>query len=45
MATPTDGYRATCGHLDTFGYFARTVCRRCARRGHAEATGKRKPQR
>lgn len=39
--TPQE-FRAICGHRDTLGYFAGTVCARCARRGHAAATGKRR---
>lgn len=30
--------RATCGHADDFGYFAGTVCGRCAKRNHRRAT-------
>ena len=35
-----DQARATCGHIDLLGYFSGTVCGRCAREGHARATGK-----
>ena len=31
---------AACGHEDILGYFAGTVCRPCADKGHAKATGK-----
>jgi hypothetical protein len=28
---------ASCGHEDSFGYFAGTVCGRCAKRNHRRA--------
>jgi hypothetical protein len=31
--------KATCGHEDTLGYFANTVCRQCAKNGHKKAMG------
>lgn len=31
---------ATCGHEDALGYFAGTVCKNCARKGHKKAMGK-----
>lgn len=31
---------ATCGHEDTLGYLAGTVCGNCAKEGHANATGR-----
>ena len=31
---------ATCGHEDSLGYFANTVCGKCARDGHHKAVGK-----
>lgn len=32
--------KATCGHVDPLGYFAGTVCGKCAKAGHAKAVGK-----
>jgi len=32
--------KATCGHTDALGYFAGTVCGKCARANHAKAVGK-----
>ena len=31
---------AKCGHEDMLGYFAGTVCGKCARKGHKKAMGK-----
>jgi len=31
---------ATCGHEDALGYFAGTVCGKCARKAHKKAMGK-----
>lgn len=31
---------ATCGHEDSLGYFANTVCGKCARYNHKKALGK-----
>ena len=31
---------AKCGHEDALGYFAGTVCGKCARKGHKKAMGK-----
>jgi len=28
---------ATCGHEDSLGYFANTVCGKCAKRNHRKA--------
>lgn len=32
--------KATCGHEDNLGYFANTVCAKCAKAGHKKAVGK-----
>jgi hypothetical protein len=32
--------KATCGHEDPMGYFAGTVCKSCARKGHSKAMGR-----
>jgi hypothetical protein len=29
--------KATCGHEDTLGYFANTVCAKCAKANHKKA--------
>lgn len=31
---------AKCGHEDSLGYFAGTVCGKCARKAHKKAMGK-----
>jgi hypothetical protein len=31
---------AKCGHEDALGYFAGTVCGKCARKNHKKAMGK-----
>ena len=31
---------AKCGHEDPLGYFAGTVCRKCANKGYKKATGR-----
>jgi hypothetical protein len=31
---------ATCGHEDSLGYFAGTVCGKCSKAGHKKAMGK-----
>jgi hypothetical protein len=31
--------KATCGHEDALGYFANTVCGKCAKAGHKKALG------
>ena len=31
---------AICGHEDSLGYFANTVCGKCARANHEKALGK-----
>ena len=31
---------AKCGHEDSLGYFAGTVCKSCARKNHKKAMGK-----
>jgi hypothetical protein len=31
---------AKCGHEDALGYFAGTVCGKCARKAHKKAMGK-----
>lgn len=40
MQNATTNLKATCGHEDMLGYFAGTVCRDCARKGHKKAMGK-----
>jgi hypothetical protein len=32
--------KAKCGHRDMLGYYADTVCKSCARKGHKKAMGK-----
>ena len=32
--------KAKCGHDDALGYFAGTVCGKCAKANHAKAVGK-----
>jgi len=32
--------KAKCGHVDALGYFAGTVCGKCARANHRKAVGK-----
>ncbi len=40
MQNATTNLKAKCGHEDMLGYFAGTVCRDCARKGHKKAMGK-----
>ena len=35
-----DKMKATCGHEDPLGYFAGTVCGKCARKNHKKAMGR-----
>jgi hypothetical protein len=32
--------KATCGHEDALGYFAKTVCGKCAKKNHKKAVKK-----
>lgn len=36
----TTNMKAKCGHEDMLGYFAGTVCGKCARKGQKKAMGK-----
>jgi hypothetical protein len=36
----TSNMTAKCGHQDLLGYFAGTVCGKCARKNHKKAMGK-----
>jgi len=36
----TTNLKAKCGHEDMLGYFANTVCGKCARKNHKQTMGK-----
>ena len=40
MQGATGNLKAKCGHEDPLGYFAGTVCRKCANKGYKKATGR-----
>lgn len=40
MGNATTNLKAKCGHEDMLGYFAGTVCGKCARKAQKKAMGK-----